>query len=233
MEFIKICIQSKQLICFNYLGLVMGIMLLVFPYKLKKIWSWGLCIYIGGIAGFILGFLFFENAQGTLAGCIGGIAISVIINYAIEVGHLFIVSSFVLSKLVFILIMLYVDDISFTMFFASITFCLALGFIVSSFYRKEDFVIWFYAIFGVLETSANIIAFFKYESLILDKFLYDENGMIRFFLYLMKVDFSLSDYQWPFIFLILFLGVIEIAWYKNIKIKIEDPCGKKIRKVSK
>lgn len=215
MEFIRICIRSNQLVYFNYLCLIMGIMILVFPYKLRKIWNWVLCIYAGGIAGFILGFLFFENAQGTLAGCIGGIAISAGINYAIERGQFFLVSSFVLIKLLFIPIMLlYIDDYSVPMFLLSIFVCFALGFIVSSFYKKGKAVIWCYAIFGVLETSANIIAVFKYDSLALDKFLYDESGMIQFFLYLLKVDFTLSDYQWPFIFLILFLGIIEIVWYK-------------------
>lgn len=218
MEFIGNWLQSGQLVYFDYLGLAIGLMLLAFPHKLKKIWNWVLCIYSGGIAGVILGILFFENLQGTLAGCAVGIAVSVAISYAIEAGHLFIVSSFVFSKLVFAGIMLCADDCSFAMFFTGIVLCLILGFMVSRLYGKMELTIWFYVILGVLETSANLIAIFKYNSLVMGKSLYDETGMVRFFLYLLKADFSLWNYQWNFIFLILIFGLIEIVYLKILGI---------------
>ncbi len=215
MEFLADFLNGNEMRILNYMGLIIGIICFLYPLKLQKIWIFFPYIYVGFIVGNIVGIVVTENIQGAIIGSLSGAVISIIISYLYKNGALFIVSSFVVSKICYVFLLLFIEEFSLYLFCSVAFFSAILGYVfirlIDEKNVNKDFI---YKIFGVFELSGCFVAIFSYNTMSIDKFLYGREGYVYFFLYLLKVDFTICDKQILFIFLIFLFWGIRLFWRK-------------------
>ncbi len=220
MDFLADFLNGNEMRILNYIGLIIGVICILYPLKLHKIWIYSSCIYAGFIVGNIVGIVVAENIQGAVIGGLSGVVISIVISYLYKNGTFFVVSSFVITKICYILLLLFFEEFSLLFFCSVVLFSAILGYVFTKLIDKKNinknFV---YMIFGILELSGCFVAIFSYNTMAVNKFLDGEGGYVCFFLYLLKVDFTICDKQILFLFLILLFGGIRLFLRKMLNRK--------------
>lgn len=220
MEFLRECLYLRECTYFDYIEFVLGVFFLVCPYKWNRLLRGILCAYAGLMLGSTAGFILVSGSfSGMLFGGIGGILVSLTLAYLIEDGSYLIGATIVVLKLLLIVTMVFVEECTMALFIGELILAVVIGVFLKEMLLEEEkrplrqkSQLTLCGVFGVLEISASVIGIYRFDVLSLGKYLYSEEESLNFFLYLMKVDYSVMDYQIPLIMLLVVLMLVEAVW---------------------
>lgn len=101
-----------------------------------------------------------------------------------------------------------------SMFLSLVAFCVINGLFDLSNVKLSYFVS---GLFGILELSGAIIQFYRIDYTYFNKELFSKSGSVSFFLYLLKVDYWIFDYQYLYLCVSVILLFVFIIWRKLLK----------------
>lgn len=208
-------IQDYNIIlnCFNHIELVLGLLcflnLSLFRMVMKRLVS----IFFGMIFGTVVGLLVWGNPLcGMLCGMLCGILLYVV-SKVYKKGNILIIFTIVSVKFIFAFATFFLDEYSIQQFLGVLILSIILAIIAAVLVcEKKGNIISekLYILLGAFEISANMIAIFKFDLLSLNKFLYDKNQITVLLLYILKIDFTIQNYQELYFLLVIIFLVIRI-----------------------
>lgn len=221
MEVIRKLIQDYTIL-FVFVNILEGILslyLLLSPKK-REWFDSVICLYGGFLFGMVPAFLILEDIFVALICCMLLSAAFIFVQNKLKTG-LYLPLGILIFKILLIAgITLLADQYSSNMFgfYLKVMFVSVLVFCVINIpyevpAEQQHCII---RLFALSQLSGAIIQFYRNDYIAFDKGLYDIKESVSFFLYLLKVDFWIFDYQYPYIMCFLVLLFIYFIWRKSI-----------------
>ena len=201
----------------NIFELIMSLILLLLK---KRDWQdYLLCFYGGFLFGMIPSFVMTENITAAFILCI---VLSVVLIYIQKKykTKLYIPLGIVTFKILLVIaITIFAEQYSFNMLkyyliimFVSMLLWAIINLLHELTLRQQQYVIWLLAL---LEFSGAMMQFYRIDYASFEKDLLSKES-IPFFLYLLKVDFWIFDYQYLYIICFFVFLFIYFVWRKII-----------------
>lgn len=200
----------------NILELIFSLLLLI-PAK-RKWHDYILCLYGGFLFGIIPFFVFFENIFAALIGSVFVSLTLVLLHRKLET-KLYIPLEIFLCKALLIVGILFFEgqylSNKFNLYLLLMLASFVAFLIINIFYEfpteKQNYII---KLFALLELSGAILQIYRNDYVSFAKDLYDNDikGSVSLFLYLLKVDFDIFDYQYLYIMIFCSLSIIYLLF---------------------
>jgi hypothetical protein len=224
MENIEIIVSNNAdlFMIFNCIEFVVALLMLLFSFDKSNKNQYIICLYLSNYLFGMLFFYVFKTITSIFVGIFVGSVITVII-ILLYSRVVFMISVFcVLMKLVLLCWITLFDDYN-----IFIVVVLAIGNILIAKYieiltkkeeRLQNSQMGVTIIFSTLEISGAIVQFFGVDIISYAKILYDESDILELYLYLFKVDYRITDYQWPYIIFLVCFFASEVILIFLLKI---------------
>lgn len=218
MEVMSLYNHTNLFVFINILELIIGIFMIVLPSK-EEWWNHVICFYGGFLFGLIPFSLIFENIAIAIIACIL-FSVALICSYHYFRSRLNIALAIVIFKMLLILgVTLFAEEYSsngfrfylIIMMISVLAFCM-----ISMIYElPSEKQYWVSGLFGLMELSGAILQSYRMDYADFNKDLLSGES-ISCFLYFLKVDFWIYDYQFPFIICFLGLLFFYLIWRKTL-----------------
>lgn len=223
MQDIKIIIHNYTFVFdfVNMLELTLSLLLLISP-KREKWHDYVLCLYGGFLFGIVPIFIISGNVFVAFIGSLIFSLILMLLQKQLKT-KLYIPLEVLLFKILLIVgIMFLGEQYSFNKFNFYLLLMLASLFVfwmINLLYElpteKQNYII---RLFALLEFSGVILQIYRNDYIAFEKDLYDIKESVSLFLYLLKVDFEIFDYQYLYIICFLALFILYIILGKIYKL---------------
>lgn len=215
----------------NIVELFIGIFIMLFSVnsKLYKILSSIIATYMGIAIGCVIGFRLSYTMSGMICGIVVGVLIAILLIFFIKQIQINIVWFAVIFKVVLIsFVIIDNNDINTLKVILAIIIAALVG-LLEYIINKTDSISDIYAKYlyggvGVLEVSAAIVCWHRYDLISVLKFLPEE--YYDFFSYILKVDLTSSGQMEDFLFLLFVLVILEIFYINKFDIIMERKANK-------
>ena len=222
------CIQNYATIFvgINFLEFVAGLLLCLIP--LKKAWQeYLVCVYGGFLFGMVPAFYISESILCMLGSSVMLAVVLCWLQYFYR-KKVYLPLLIIFMKMTLIAggIFLYVTDSEQSIEFFILAMVLALiayvstNFVIVPTAIQSHIIL---ALFGVTEIVGAVLQFYRMDYSAFQK--YGKEGALGFFLYILKVDYSIFDYQYLFV-IGLFATLIGYFAWKKIFEAVRENCGK-------
>lgn len=212
----------------NILEVVLGVTIMILS-PLKKGYSlinFIIAIYLGIGIGSAIGFELLFSVAGMLVGmCIGSIVALLItftcgnkINYALF--------ALVLKTTIIVICNYFSNELHYSVNNASLMFAIVISLIIcigEYLINRKDSIRYLYnkylyAIFGILEVSAGIVCWHRYDLCSVMKFLTNVD-YYYFFTYLWKIDMSIAGQSEDWFIMIMLILPVQVVYMIYIRLK--------------
>lgn len=212
----------------NVIALILNLLMLL---PKNRVWhDYIICFYGGFLAGIVI---LFVSLESIFVACFGSVCCSLLLIYLHNKfnSRIYIPFVIILFKILLVFGMtIFEKEYSLHMFHFYVILMLVsvLVFFVVTIMHKFSQRQKYYLVklFALLETSGVIVQLYRRDYVSFVKFLDNRTDSVSFFLYLLRVDFWIFDYQYLYILCFLFLlfgyaiFIHSIKFFKTNKTKI-------------
>lgn len=219
--------NTALFVVINTLDLIISMFLLFFPKK--KDWQdYIICFYGGFLFGMVPLFVVLMDIAAAFVGCIFLSLLLLFLQRGLR-ARLYMPLGIVISKILLIAgIALFAEQYSLNMlnFYLAVLLAAVLLFLSVNMLCgvQEEWQHNIIRLFALLELSGVVLSFYRMDYTAFGKDLFSQRESVSFFLYLLKVDFEIFDYQPLYIMCFFALLFLWFAWKR-----VERYCKEKGR----
>lgn len=223
-ELADLIIQYQSVFYYiNILEVILGVTIMILsPFKkCYSLINYIIAIYLGVGIGSAVGFELLFSTDGMLLGICIGSFIALLITFICKDKINYVLFALVLKLAIIVICNNFSNGLYYSVNTTSLIFVILISLIIcigEYLFNRTDSIRYLYAIFGIMEVSAGIVCWHRYDLSSVIKFLTDID-YYYFFTYLWKVDMSIPGQTEDWSIMIILILSVQVVYMKCIRLR--------------